>query len=64
MIYTNGQLNGRMYEESSTSVKHGPDQFKALETLLMVYRRHEIYQIACEHDLIILEDDAYYFLQV
>ena len=30
----------------------------------MVYRRHEIYQIACEHDLIILEDDAYYFLQV
>jgi kynurenine/2-aminoadipate aminotransferase len=25
-------------------------------------RRHAIYELACEHDLIILEDDPYYFL--
>jgi DNA-binding transcriptional MocR family regulator len=32
-------------------------------TVLSEKRRHEIYKIACEHDLIILEDDPYYFVQ-
>jgi len=32
-------------------------------TLLSEKRRHEIYKIACENDLIILEDDPYYFVQ-
>ena len=32
-------------------------------TLLPTQRRHEIYQLACDHDLLILEDDPYFYLQ-
>jgi len=32
-------------------------------TLLPLERRHEIYQLACQHDLLILEDDPYFYLQ-
>ena len=33
-------------------------------TILSESRRSEIYRIVCEHDLILLEDDPYYFVQV
>lgn len=32
-------------------------------TVLPENRRREIYDLACQHDLLILEDDPYYFLQ-
>merc|ERR1712213_14671 len=32
-------------------------------TLLSVERRKEIYQLCCEYNLLLLEDDPYYFLQ-
>lgn len=31
-------------------------------TVIPNYRRQEIYDIACEYDLIILEDDPYHFI--
>ena len=33
-------------------------------TLLPLARRKEIYKLASQHDLLILEDDPYYYLQV
>ena len=33
-------------------------------TLLPLERRQQIYSIANKHDLLILEDDPYYYLQV
>ena len=32
-------------------------------TILPLDRRQKIYQIACEYDLLIMEDDPYYYLQ-
>ncbi len=32
-------------------------------TVLPEDRRRDLYELACQHDLIILEDDPYYFLQ-
>ena len=32
-------------------------------TVLTQERRNEIYQLASEHDMLILEDDPYYYLQ-
>ena len=32
-------------------------------TLLSVERRKEIYQLCCEYNLLLLEDDPYYYLQ-
>ena len=32
-------------------------------TVLPLDRRRQIYEIACTHDLLILEDDPYYYLQ-
>ena len=34
-----------------------------LGTVLTQERRNEIYQLASEHDMLILEDDPYYYLQ-
>jgi aromatic amino acid aminotransferase I len=33
-------------------------------TILSHQRRLEIYKIVCENDLLLLEDDPYYFVQV
>ncbi len=33
-------------------------------TILSEKRRSEIYKLVCEHDLILLEDDPYYYVQV
>ena len=32
-------------------------------TLLSVERRNEIYQLCCDYNLLLLEDDPYYYLQ-
>lgn len=31
-------------------------------TTLPTYRKREIYRLACEYDMLILEDDPYYYL--
>ena len=33
-------------------------------TILSENRRSDIYKLVCEHDLILLEDDPYYYVQV
>ena len=33
-------------------------------TILSEKRRSEIYKLVCQHDLILLEDDPYYYVQV